>query len=93
MKFEVFDSSDSDFYEATISGTSVSLRGTETSDAPGGELSVIYETNADVPVFAYEKETVEMPIAFLILAIGLTSENFIGFAEEDVTAMAWRPFS
>lgn len=89
-KFGVFVySSDSDFYEATISGTSVSFSGsTEIDSDVGGEHSVIYDTNADVFVFAYPDggNSNHATVAALDLGPALTSENFIGFAEEDVTA-------
>ena len=89
-RFGVFVySSDSDFYEATISGTSVSFSGsTEIDSDVGGNQSVIYDTNADVFVFAYPDggNSSHATIAALELGPALTSENFIGFAEEDVTA-------
>ena len=90
-KFGVFVySTDADFYEATISGTSVSFSGSTEidSDAPGGELTVVYDTNADVFVFAYPDggNSNHATVAALDLGPALTSENFIGFAEEDATA-------
>jgi hypothetical protein len=83
-------SSDADFYEATISGTSVSFSGiTEIdSDVPGGEHTVVYDTNADVYVFVYPDSGNSNYATVVALDPGpaLTSENFIGFAEEDATA-------
>jgi len=79
-------STDADFYEATISGTSVSFSGpTEIdSDAPGGELTVVYDTNADVYVFVYPDSGNSNYATVVALDPGpaLTSENFIGFADD-----------
>jgi hypothetical protein len=79
-------STDADFYEATISGTSVSFSGlTEIdSDAPGGEHTVVYDTNADVYVFVYPDSGNSNYATVVALDPGpaLTSENFIGFADD-----------
>jgi hypothetical protein len=82
-------SSDLDFYEATISGTSVSFSTSIEIDSDvGGEQTVVYDTNADVFVFGYPDSGNSSygTVAALDLGTALTSENFIGFAEEDATA-------
>jgi hypothetical protein len=85
-KFGVFVySSDADFYEATISGTSVSFSSsTEINSGSGGEHSVIYDTNADVFVFGYPDSGNSSYGTVVALDLGpaLTSENFIGFADD-----------
>jgi len=82
-------SSDLDFYEATISGTSVSFSSSVEIDSDvGGEHTVVYDTNADVYVFSYPDSGNSSYGTVVAFDSGpaLTSENFIGFAEEDATA-------
>jgi len=76
-------SSDLDFYEATISGTSVSFSTSIEIDSDvGGEQTVVYDTNADVFVFGYPDSGNSSYGTVVALDPGpaLTSENFIGFA-------------
>ena len=77
-----------EYVTGTISGTSVSFdTATEFNDSTTAP-TIVYDTNSDVPVVFYrDSGNSSRPTARVIdLGTALTSENFIGFAEEDVTA-------
>jgi len=77
------------FAEGTVSGTGISFGSASTINSSGGSyIDLAYDTSADVFVFHFRDSgnSSRPTVVAFDLGTALTSENFIGFAEEDATA-------
>ncbi|QDP64966.1 MAG: hypothetical protein Unbinned4834contig1000_2 [Prokaryotic dsDNA virus sp.] len=76
------------FAEGTVSGTGISFASPITINSSGPYIDLVYDTSADVFVFHFRDSgnSSRPTVAALDLGTALTSENFIGFAEEDAPA-------
>ena len=76
------------FAEGTVSGTGISFGSATTINSSGSYIDLVYDTSADVFVFHVRDAGNSSRPTVLAFDLGtaLTSENFIGFAEEDATA-------
>jgi len=76
------------FAEGTVSGTGISFGSAITVNSSGPYIDLDYDTSADVFVFHVRDSgnSSRPTVVALDLGTDLTSENFIGFAENDVTA-------
>ena len=77
------------FFEGSISGTTVSFgSATQINDGTSSAQSVVYDTNSDVFVFHYRdtNNSNNGTVRAFDPGPAVTSTNFVGFAEEDATA-------